>query len=133
MGCSRGRSSWIRRFRVRSHTTPGLLRAFGTAQLKAKLGRKQGGLASWLRYALSYSTGGSAWDRLPPERRARLQANVDGVFGDFATGDGSHIDPDDIPAIAARLHVTGGYRALLAKNPGLANPNRIFPGRHLVL
>lgn len=40
---------------------------------------------------------------------------------------------DTLSAIAARLHVTGGYRALLAKNPGLANPNRIFPGRHLVL
>jgi len=40
---------------------------------------------------------------------------------------------DSLSSIATRLHVTGGYRALLTKNPALKNPNRIFPGQHLVL
>src|SRR3954452_20777243 len=52
-------------FRVRSHITPGLLRAFAIAQLKHRLGRKHQGLDTWLRYAWSYSTGGSAYDRIP--------------------------------------------------------------------
>jgi len=38
---------------------------------------------------------------------------------------------DTLSSIASRQHVTGGYRALLAKNPALKNPNRIFPGQHL--
>ena len=38
---------------------------------------------------------------------------------------------DTLSSIASRQHVAGGYRALLAKNPALKNPNRIFPGQHL--
>jgi hypothetical protein len=38
---------------------------------------------------------------------------------------------DTLSSIATRQHVTGGYRALLAKNPAMKNPNRIFPGQHL--
>jgi resuscitation-promoting factor RpfA len=38
---------------------------------------------------------------------------------------------DTLSSIASRQHVAGGYQALLAKNPALANPNRIFPGQQL--
>ena len=38
---------------------------------------------------------------------------------------------DTLSSIACRQHVAGGYRALLAKNPAMKNPNRIFPGQHL--
>jgi resuscitation-promoting factor RpfA len=38
---------------------------------------------------------------------------------------------DTLSSIATRQHVAGGYRALLAKNPAMKNPNRIFPGQHL--
>ena len=87
-------------FRVRSNMTPRLLRTFATAQLLYKLGRKNQALAAWMRYALSYSTGGNAYDRMPGDRRARLEANVDGVFADFATGDGSHIDPAAVETLS---------------------------------
>jgi resuscitation-promoting factor RpfA len=40
---------------------------------------------------------------------------------------------DTLSSIASRQHVAGGYRSLLAKNPALKNPNRIFPGQHLKL
>ena len=40
---------------------------------------------------------------------------------------------DTLSSIAGRQHVAGGYRALMAKNAGLTNPNRIFPGQHLKL
>ena len=40
---------------------------------------------------------------------------------------------DTLSSIAGRQHIAGGYRALLAKNAGLTNPNRIFPGQHLKL
>ena len=38
---------------------------------------------------------------------------------------------DTLSKTATRRHVAGGYKALLAKNPALKNPNRIFPGQHL--
>lgn len=40
---------------------------------------------------------------------------------------------DTLSSIANRQHVAGGYKALLAKNPALSNPNRIFPGQHLAI
>ena len=79
-------------FRVRSHSTPGMVRAFVTAQLLRRVGRPRRGMAVWHRYVMSYRTGGSAYDHLPVARRERLQANAHAVFADFATGDGSHID-----------------------------------------
>ncbi|MBV9920697.1 MAG: LysM peptidoglycan-binding domain-containing protein [Pseudonocardia sp.] len=40
---------------------------------------------------------------------------------------------DTLSSIAARRHVAGGYTALLAKNPALKNPNRIFPGQRITV
>jgi resuscitation-promoting factor RpfA len=40
---------------------------------------------------------------------------------------------DTLSSIATRRHVAGGYKALLAKNPALKNPNRIFPGQHITV
>jgi resuscitation-promoting factor RpfA len=40
---------------------------------------------------------------------------------------------DTLSSIATRQHVAGGYKALLAKNPALKNPNRIFPGQHIAV
>ena len=48
------------------------------------------------------------------------------ALGDYVVQHG-----DSLSSVAARQHVAGGYRALLAKNPALKNPNRIFPGQHL--
>src|SRR5436305_35923 len=49
-----------------------------------------------------------------------------GTIGDYVIQRG-----DSLASIAARRHIAGGYRVLLAKNPGLKNPNRIYPGQHL--
>jgi resuscitation-promoting factor RpfA len=41
---------------------------------------------------------------------------------------------DSLSAIASRHHVAGGWKALVAKNPGLAaNPNLIMPGQKITL
>ena len=61
-----------------------------------------------------------------PKPAARVQLPL--KVGDYLIQRG-----DTLSSIAAREHVAGGYQALLAKNPGLKNPNRIFPGRHLTL
>jgi hypothetical protein len=40
---------------------------------------------------------------------------------------------DTLSGIATRQHITGGWQAIAAKNPTLANPNHISPGQHLTL
>jgi resuscitation-promoting factor RpfA len=51
----------------------------------------------------------------------------------FATGDYVVLRGDTLSGIAARQHVAGGWQAIVAKNPGLKNPNRISVGQHLKL
>lgn len=52
-----------------------------------------------MRYVASYSTGGSAFDRAPAERRERLLENAAGVFDDFASGGGEHVDETRLAGI----------------------------------
>jgi LysM repeat protein len=61
-----------------------------------------------------------------PRAVAPKPAAVAPALGDYVVQRG-----DTLSSIASRQHVAGGYRALLAKNAALANPNRIFPGQHL--
>lgn len=75
--------------RLRSFLTPPFVRAFVTAQVLSRFGARDRALAGWFRYALSYRSGGSAWERMPQERRDAVLANANGIFADFASGDGS--------------------------------------------
>jgi pimeloyl-ACP methyl ester carboxylesterase len=43
-------------------------------------------------YVASYSTGGSAFDQAPAERRELLLENSAAIFDDFASGGGEHVD-----------------------------------------
>jgi resuscitation-promoting factor RpfA len=40
---------------------------------------------------------------------------------------------DTLSGIAARQHVAGGWQAVVAKNPGMTNPNLLHVGQHLTL
>jgi LysM repeat protein len=63
-----------------------------------------------------------------PKPAATPSAPLTAALGDYLIQPG-----DTLSSIAARRHVTGGFQALMAKNPALKNPNRIFPGQHLKL
>jgi hypothetical protein len=45
-----------------------------------------------MRYVASYSTEGSAFDNAPAKRRELLLKNSTGMFDDFASGGGEHVD-----------------------------------------
>ncbi|GAC1436062.1 MAG: alpha/beta hydrolase [Solirubrobacteraceae bacterium] len=77
----------------RSQTTPGLAKAFLSAQLTRRLRGEAHGVETFLRWATSYSTGGNAWDSpaYPEERRRAARSNASAMFADFALGDGNHI------------------------------------------
>jgi pimeloyl-ACP methyl ester carboxylesterase len=66
--------------------TPGLVSHMATARLLKRLGRPRTGAAHWMRYVGGYPSGGSAFERSTPERRATLLDNADGMFADVDGG-----------------------------------------------
>jgi pimeloyl-ACP methyl ester carboxylesterase len=85
----------------RRHTTPNVAWMFVSAQLARRLRGAERGAEIFGRWATSYSTGGSAWDRkdFPEERREAMRRNARALFADLASGDGSHIPRDRVREI----------------------------------
>jgi len=79
-------------FNLKRCLTPGFVRTLAAAQLLRRVGGERRGAEHWMRYVASYSTGGSALDKAPAERRERLLQNSTGIFDDFASGGGEHVD-----------------------------------------
>jgi pimeloyl-ACP methyl ester carboxylesterase len=91
-------------FGTRRNITPKLAAIFVKVQLLRRLGRERQAIDTWLRFATSYRTGGSAFERMAEERREVLRGNAGGVFADMASGDGSYIRDEDLASI--RVPVT---------------------------
>ena len=79
-------------FNLKRCLTPGLIGALAGAQLLRRVRGERRGAEHWMRYVASYSSGGSAFDNVPAERRERLLENSAAVFDDFASGSGEHVD-----------------------------------------
>jgi pimeloyl-ACP methyl ester carboxylesterase len=79
-------------FNLKRCLTPGFVRALAGAQLLRRVRGERRGAEHWMRYVASYSTGGSAFDKAPAERRERLLENSAAIFDDFASGGGEHLD-----------------------------------------
>lgn len=77
-------------------------RALGTLRLRRLAARQ------WLRYANGYSTGGNAFDKLPVALQHELLEGADGIFADFAIGDGSHPDPGALHLLRMPVTVVTG-------------------------
>lgn len=92
-------------FGTRHNITPKLAAIFLKVQLLRRLGRERQAIDTWLRFATSYRTGGSAFDHMPEERRELLRGNASGVFADLASGDGSHIHKEDLASIRAPVTI----------------------------
>jgi len=92
-------------FGTRRNITPKLAAIFVKVQLLRRLGRERHAIDTWLRFATSYRTGGSAFERMPEERRELLRSNASGVFADMASGDGSHIREEDLASIRAPVTI----------------------------
>ena len=79
-------------FNLKRCLKPGFVRALVGAQLLRRVRGERRGAAHWIRYVASYSTGGSAFDKAPAERRELLLKNSAAIFDDFASGGGEHVD-----------------------------------------
>jgi esterase len=79
-------------FNVRRCVTPGLLRALWTTRLLRRARGDRAAAEHWLRFISGYPIGGSAFDRISPERRELLLRNAGGLFADLASVGGAHVD-----------------------------------------
>jgi 3-oxoadipate enol-lactonase len=93
---------------ARRSVTPGLAATFVKVQLLRRAGRDRRAIDAWLRFATSYGTGGSAFERMPEERRELLRSNAGGTFADLTSGDGSHISRRDLPSIHTPVTIITG-------------------------
>jgi pimeloyl-ACP methyl ester carboxylesterase len=67
---------------IKRCATPGMIKALLIAQVKRRFRGDRAGAEHWMRYVASYSTGGTAFDKAPPERRETILANARGMFAD---------------------------------------------------
>ncbi len=67
---------------IKKCATPGMIKALLVAQLKRRFRSDRAGAEHWMRYVASYSTGGTAFDKAPAERRETILANARGMFAD---------------------------------------------------
>jgi pimeloyl-ACP methyl ester carboxylesterase len=116
----------------RRNITPDLARMFLSSQLARRFHGAERGAEIFGRWATSYSTGGSAWDRddYPEKRREVMRANARALFVDMASGDGSHIPRDlvreiDCPVTLALTELSPSWMQRTA-----AGLRRVLPARH---
>ena len=88
--------------RGRRRLTPSLAFTFLRAQLERAIGRERKATETFLRWAISESTGGSTWDReeYAQERREAFLGNARGIWNDLGSGDGSDLTDESLGAIA---------------------------------
>jgi pimeloyl-ACP methyl ester carboxylesterase len=92
-------------FASRRNVTPKLATTFVKMQMLRRFGREKQALDTWLRFATSYRTGGSAFERMAEDRRDLLRSNAEGIFSDLSSDDGSrNISEEDLASI--RVPVT---------------------------
>jgi pimeloyl-ACP methyl ester carboxylesterase len=84
---------------LRKHPAWGPIRAIGSAKVLSLVGRERQGARVFMRWALSYRTGGTAFDRMPEALQEALLANALAVMGELDAGTGEEMTRERIAAI----------------------------------
>jgi LysM repeat protein len=79
------------------------------------------------------ATGQAATQRVLPTVRLAAKPAAPVIPAQRAATGGEYVvlGGDTLSGIATRRHVAGGWQAIVAKNPGMGNPNMIHVGQHL--
>jgi pimeloyl-ACP methyl ester carboxylesterase len=84
---------------AKKHPAWDQIRAIGSAQILRRVGRERQGARVFLRWVLSYRTGGTAFDRMPADLQEAMLANARAVMADLDAGTGEELTADRIAAI----------------------------------
>jgi pimeloyl-ACP methyl ester carboxylesterase len=99
-------------FASRRNVTPKLAATFVKMQMLRRVGRDRQALDTWLRFATSYRTGGSAFERMAEDRRDLLRSNAEGIFSDLSSDDGSrNISDEDLASIRVPVTIITAERS----------------------
>jgi pimeloyl-ACP methyl ester carboxylesterase len=121
---------------AKAHMTMQMARAFIKTQMLRRLASPQAATRTFLRWASSYTTGGCAFDRMPPEMQQAMLDTAEATLGDLDAGTGEHISLDQVAAIPVPIFCLQGElspsafanatRRLIAAHPGARLT--VFPG-----
>jgi pimeloyl-ACP methyl ester carboxylesterase len=99
-------------FASRRNLTPKLATTFVKMQMLRRFGREKQALDTWLRFATSYRTGGSAFERMAEDRRELLRSNAEGIFSDLSSDDGTrNISDEDLASIRVPVTIITAERS----------------------
>jgi len=84
---------------AKSHMTMQMARAFIKAQMLRRLASPHAATRTFLRWASSYTTGGCAFDRMPPEMQQAMLDTAEATMGDLDAGTGEYISLKHVAAI----------------------------------
>jgi pimeloyl-ACP methyl ester carboxylesterase len=85
---------------AKKHPAWDQIRAIGSAQILRAVGRERQGARVFLRWAFSYRTGGTAFDRLPADIQTAMLSNAPAVMADLDAGTGEELTAERIAAIS---------------------------------
>lgn len=72
--------------------TPAFVKTLIGARVLGRLRGERAGAEYWMRYVASYSTGGTAFDKVTSERRDAILANARGMFADMQSASRRTLD-----------------------------------------
>jgi pimeloyl-ACP methyl ester carboxylesterase len=107
-------------FHAKRHMTRQMLTTFIKVQVMRRLRGPRPATRTFLRWASSYTTGGCAFDRMPPEMREGMLATAEATMGDLDGGTGEQITMQRVAAISCPVTCLLG--TLTA--PAIANATR---------
>lgn len=84
---------------IKRSVTPGLVKTLLMTRILRKLRGERAGALYWQRFVGSYPTGGTAFDKAPPDRRETVLANAVGMFSDADTATRHTIDESRLAAL----------------------------------
>lgn len=92
-------------FDLKHCRTAGFVRAVLGTQVRRRMFGERRGAEHWLRYVAGYPTGGSAFDKVSPQRRERLLANASAIFDDYASETDDDFEESRWASIAAPVTI----------------------------
>lgn len=104
-------ASWGANRYMRRHPDASALKAIATAWWLDRIGRTPDATTVFLRWAYSYTEGGSAWDAFPEEWRRVARENAQATHADVQIATGDYPEPKELATITAPTVCAYGARS----------------------
>lgn len=97
-----------------------------------KVGLHRRGAKRFLRYALSYNAGGTAFDELEAPMRESLLANARTILAEMEAGAGEELSPADLASIRCPVGIIAGSRSARFLLEAVDRCAKFFPAARVI-